>query len=93
MQDLILAGAKPPVAFFAYPGKPSRLEPPGTRICELARPDQDIPGALTALRDALGAGGAAPRRAALSRPALPGGTLTPEKTGAVLALAVPAASA
>ena len=76
VQDLILVGAKPPVAFFAYPGKPSRLEPPGTRIHELARPDQDVPGALTALRDALGAGGASPRRAVLSRPQIPGGTLT-----------------
>jgi acetolactate synthase-1/2/3 large subunit len=89
VQDLILVGAKPPVAFFAYPGKPSRLEPPGTRIHELARADQDIPGALTALRDALGAGSAVPRRAGLSRPSLPGGALTPEKTGAVLAALIP----
>ena len=89
VQDLILVGAKPPVAFFAYPGKPSRLEPPGTRICELARADQDVPGALAALRDALDAGSAVPGRAPSSRPALPGGTLTPEKTGAVLAALIP----
>lgn len=89
VQDLILVGAKPPVAFFAYPGKPSRLEPPGTRVHELARADQDVPGALTALRDALGAGGSVPRRAGLSVPSLPGGALTPEKTGAVLAALIP----
>ena len=64
VQNLILVGATPPVAFFAYPDKPSRLAPPGTRIHELARADQDVPGALTALRDALGAGGATPGRAA-----------------------------
>ena len=89
VQDLILVGAKPPVAFFAYPGKPSRLEPPGTRIHELARADQDVPGALAALRDALGAGGTAPRRAGRSQPSLPAGTLTPGKTGAVLAALIP----
>jgi acetolactate synthase I/II/III large subunit len=89
VQDLILVGAKPPVAFFAYPGKPSRLESPGTRIHELARADEDVPGALTALRDALGAGSAVPGRAAPSRPSLPGGTLTPDKTGAVLAALIP----
>jgi acetolactate synthase I/II/III large subunit len=89
VQDLILVGAKPPVAFFAYPGKPSRLEPPGTRTHELARADQDVPGALAALRDALDAGSAVPRRAAPSRPDLPGGSLTPEKTGAVLAALIP----
>ncbi|MGD0240973.1 MAG: acetolactate synthase large subunit [Streptosporangiaceae bacterium] len=89
VRDLVLVGAKPPVAFFAYPGKPSRLDPPGTRVHELARPDQDVPGALTALRDALGAGGAVPRRAGISRPALPGGALTPAKIGAVLSALMP----
>ena len=67
VQNLILVGATSPVAFFAYPDKPSRLAPPGTRIHELARADQDVPGALTALRDALGAGGVTPVRAGLSR--------------------------
>ena len=89
VQDLILVGAKAPVAFFAYPGKPSRLDPPGTRVHELARPDQDVPGALAALRDALDAGSAVPGRAGLSRPAIPGGAVTPAKIGAVLAALLP----
>ena len=89
VQNIILAGAKPPVAFFAYPGKPSRLSRPGTRIHELARADQDIPGALTALRDALDAGRATPKRAGLSLPDLPTGTLTPPKIGAVIAASLP----
>jgi acetolactate synthase-1/2/3 large subunit len=89
VQDLILVGAKAPVAFFAYPGKPSRLDPPGTRVHELARPDQDVTGALAALRDALDAGSAVPGRAGLSRPGLPGGALTPAKIGAVLAALLP----
>ena len=89
VQNLILVGATSPVAFFAYPDKPSRLAPPGTRIHELARADQDVPGALTALRDALGAGGVTPARAGLSRPQIPGGTLTAGKIGAVIAALMP----
>ncbi len=73
VQNIILVGAKPPVAFFAYPDKPSQLSRPGTRVHELARADQDIPGALAALCDALDAGSATPKRAELSlRPAPPG---------------------
>ena len=89
VQNIILVGAKPPVAFFAYPDKPSQLHRPGTRVHELARDDQDVPGALTALCDALDAGGAAPARAGLSLPGRPTGTLTPEKIGAVLAASMP----
>ena len=89
VQNIILAGAKPPVAFFAYPDKPSQLHQPGTRVHELARDDQDVAGALTALCDALDAGGAAPERAGLCLPGRPTGTLTPEKTGAVLAASLP----
>ena len=89
VQNIILAGAKPPVAFFAYPGKPSQLSRPGTRICELARADQDVPGALTALRDALAAGSATPKRAELALPGRPTGSLTAEKIGAVIAACLP----
>jgi acetolactate synthase-1/2/3 large subunit len=89
VQNIILVGARPPVAFFAYPGKPSGLAPPGTRVCELARPDQDVPGALTALRDALGAGGTASRRAGLGPPPPPRRTQSPPKKGAVLAALLP----
>jgi acetolactate synthase-1/2/3 large subunit len=89
VQNIILVGAKPPVAFFAYPDKPSQLSQPGTRIHELARDDQDVPAALTALCDALDAGGAAPGHAELCLPGRPAGTLTPEKIGAVLAASMP----
>ena len=52
------------------PSSPIRTSPaschrPGTRVHELARDDQDVPGALTALCDALDAGGATPERAGL----------------------------
>jgi acetolactate synthase-1/2/3 large subunit len=89
VQNVILVGARPPVAFFAYPGKPSRLSRAGTRIHELARADEDIPGALMALRDALDAASVTPRRAELSLPGRPSGTLTPEKIGAAIGALLP----
>ena len=54
-RHLILAGAKPPVAFFGYPGKPSEMWPKDCEVLELARVEEDVVGALEALADALGA--------------------------------------
>jgi len=51
--QLILVGAKPPVAYFAYPGKDSSLTPTDCLIHTLARPEEDLIGALAALADAL----------------------------------------
>ena len=36
LRHMVLVGAKPPVAFFAYPGKPSLLAPPAARFSTLA---------------------------------------------------------
>lgn len=52
---LILVGAREPVAFFAYPGKPSRLVPDGCEIITLADRDADHRQALAALAEALDA--------------------------------------
>ncbi len=54
-QNLILAGAKSPVAFFGYQGLPSSLVPEGCAEETLARVEDDVAGALEALADALGA--------------------------------------
>jgi acetolactate synthase-1/2/3 large subunit len=51
----VLAGMKPPVGFFAYPGKPGLMLPPGCQTQVLARIEQDVVGGLEALADALGA--------------------------------------
>ncbi|MCA8895939.1 MAG: acetolactate synthase large subunit, partial [Amphiplicatus sp.] len=40
-RTLIMVGAKPPVAFFAYPGKPGWLSPEGANIVTLAEPRED----------------------------------------------------
>ena len=55
LSNLILVGAKPPVGFFAYPGKPSELWPKDCTLQVLARPEEDSVAALEALADELGA--------------------------------------
>ncbi len=52
---MLLAGAQPPAAFFAYPGKASLLVPVGCETHVLARPDEDAGEALSLLADAIGA--------------------------------------
>ncbi|HEY0299806.1 MAG TPA: acetolactate synthase large subunit, partial [Rhizomicrobium sp.] len=64
-EQLILVGAKPPVSFFAYPGKPSWGLQPATAIQYLAHPHEDGTNALEALAEALGAPAAPAQVAAL----------------------------
>ncbi len=73
-KQLILAGARSPVSFFAYPGKPSDLVPPGCDVHILAEPGQAT-AALTALADEV-ASDATPDLAPPNRPPLPSGALT-----------------
>jgi len=88
VSQLVLAGAPEPVSAFGYPGMPSRLAPKGCTILTLARPDQDVPQALDALAEAVGAppaGIMAPREAA----ARPTGDLNPFTLGQALAALQP----
>ncbi len=55
VKHIILVGAKMPVAFFAYPDKPSLLAPPDAQGHVLARLDEDMIGALDALAEEVGA--------------------------------------
>ncbi|MCX2713678.1 acetolactate synthase large subunit [Mycolicibacterium sp. J2] len=68
ISHLVLVGARSPVAFFAYPGKPSGLVPLGTQIHTVE------PADLHRLVDALAAPPVPP--AAAVPPALPSGPLT-----------------
>jgi acetolactate synthase-1/2/3 large subunit len=52
---LILVGAAAPVAFFAYPGKPSVLTPERCEIFTAAQPHEDIVAALQVLAEQVGA--------------------------------------
>jgi acetolactate synthase-1/2/3 large subunit len=85
-----LVGAKPPVGFFAYPGRPSLLAPPHCEFSTLATVDDDIVAALQGLADELDANTLAPAHvAALQRPALPTGPVTLDGAAAVLGALIP----
>jgi len=88
-QHLVLVGTRPPVSFFAYPGKPGALTPEGCRVHALAEPHEDALAALAALVEALDASGASPVTMPEERPALPSGALTPEAIAQVLAHVLP----
>lgn len=64
----VLIGARDPVAFFAYPGRPSRLLPPEARVVPLCAPGGDAEAALEALAAELGVTPAPQQPAPLSRP-------------------------
>lgn len=90
VRSMVLCGAKQPVAFFAYPGKPSILTPDGVEITKLATVDQDIEGALEALATELGALNEAPAHEAGSdRPGLPTGAVDLDKIAAILGALLP----
>jgi acetolactate synthase-1/2/3 large subunit len=55
VEQLILIGARTPVAFFAYPGKPSVLIPEHCKVIPLTQPGDDVALALEQLADAVGA--------------------------------------
>jgi acetolactate synthase-1/2/3 large subunit len=90
VRHVVLAGAKYPVSFFAYPGKPSVLAPEGCASTRLAGVENDIEQALEALAAELGATATPPMFLAQSgRPQLPSGRVTPEGLGAVLGALLP----
>jgi len=53
---IILVGSKIPVAFFAYPEKPSYLASERTEIFQLASTEEDIEASLNDLAETIGAG-------------------------------------
>ncbi len=69
---LILAGARSPVSFFAYPGRVSDLVPAGCSVTTLAEPDQDAEAALEQLADLVAAGTPPVLTARAARAAEPG---------------------
>ena len=87
-RQLILAGARAPVSFFAYPGKPGSLTPAEAQVQVLAGDGDDVVGALANLAD-LVAPGVAPVLTPASRPAIPDGALTAESVAAVIGALLP----
>jgi acetolactate synthase I/II/III large subunit len=89
LDHLVICGTQAPVAFFAYPGRPSRLAAPGTAIEVLAGPREDVAGALEALADALGVPPGAAPGADAARPEIPDGALDAAAIGAAIAALLP----
>jgi acetolactate synthase-1/2/3 large subunit len=75
VEQMILVGSKPPVSFFAYPGKPSWCAPDGCRFAQLAHEHEDGVRALEALEMAIGGSSADVTRIPLALPELPRGAL------------------
>jgi acetolactate synthase-1/2/3 large subunit len=87
-EHIILVNAKPPVGFFAYPGKPSKQYPERAQLHVLARDDQDGEAALQALVDELNAPSAAIPDPG-PRPDIVTGAPTPEGLAQTLAAVMP----
>lgn len=88
-RHLVLIGAKAPVGFFAYPGRPGELSPPDCEIHTLAAPDEDVLGALAALADELGVSGTISKVQEYGPSDVPGGAVTVEGAAAAVGARLP----
>jgi acetolactate synthase-1/2/3 large subunit len=88
-RHLILVETSEPVAFFAYPNKPSLLKPPGCDVHVLSSPGEDSLAALGQLADAVGAKAADARLQSRGSGTLPTGALTPQTIAQALAALIP----
>jgi acetolactate synthase I/II/III large subunit len=87
---LVLVGVPEPVAFFAYPGKPTRLVRDGANILTLGNRGDNLIGTLEALADELDATrGMAMASNAAPLPDAPQGPLTGDAASAILARHLP----
>jgi len=88
-RQLILVGAKAPVAYFAQPGKDAAFTSPECEIHTLASPGEDYVGALEGLESTLSLPRieAAPEKA--GRPPLPHGPITLPGLAAVVGALLP----
>ncbi len=90
-RHLILAGARPPVSFFAYPAQPGTPVPAGCQLTRLAEAGDDVARALAAVAD-LVAPDARPAPQQLQRPSLPDGDLTAQSAAEVIGALLPEAA-
>jgi acetolactate synthase-1/2/3 large subunit len=88
-RNIVLVEADDPVAFFAYPNKPSLLKPEG---CDVHRMTANGESSVAALEALAGAVGARPRDAKLSSPmeiGWPTGSLNHASIAQAIAMAIP----
>jgi acetolactate synthase-1/2/3 large subunit len=89
LKHIILVGSKMPVAFFAYPNKPSRLYPEDCQDHVLARPAEDQIAALEMLCEAVDARRTAPPVVNDDKPRPASGAITSEALGASIGALLP----
>jgi acetolactate synthase-1/2/3 large subunit len=88
-KNIILVEANDPVAFFAYPNKPSKLKPEGCEVQRLTSWGENSVAALEALAGALGARPADVKPQKLVEIAKPTGPLTHASIAQAIAMAIP----
>lgn len=87
---VILVGAKAPVAFFAYPGKPGSMLPAECEVIELASPGMDSLAALKLLAEHIKLPASqAPVLHERLHPKVPDGVLTADSIALAIALHLP----
>ena len=86
---MIYAGTTMPVAFFAYPDRPSILVPDGCTTLTLSDRKTDSAAAMRDLADALGAPAHGPVQPLKVADAAPNGGLTPQSVGISIARHLP----
>ena len=87
---IVLLGARAPIGFFAYPGKPAILTREDAEIMTLAEAGADLTGALDALAQATDATGTAPAHVAeADLPERPTGPLDLDRLAQGIARGIP----
>ena len=85
---VVFAGAPEPVAFFGYPGQPSRILGDGVDRFTVASPSADVEDALDRLADRVGSRDV-PAHSAPARPEVPSGVLDAMSAAAAIAALQP----
>src|ERR1019366_1955047 len=88
-KNIVLVEANDPVAFFAYPNKPSMLKPEGCEVHRMTAWGETSIAALEALSDALGARPRDVKPQQLAELTKPTGALTHASIALAIALAIP----
>ncbi|MDL4915095.1 MAG: acetolactate synthase large subunit [Enterobacterales bacterium endosymbiont of Blomia tropicalis] len=87
-RHIITVETREPVAFFAYPDKPSLLKAEGTQVHELVEADEDSELAFDMLLQELGASGITAKTQTRIETPTPSGTLNPTSIAHALAAAI-----
>ena len=89
LDTLVIVGSKPPVSFFAYPGKPGWLSPEGASLLQMGDHSVDAIDTLTRIANALGAPEQVTKVAQRVEHALESGPVNAVELGKVIANRLP----